>query len=111
MKDAGGLFFGEIFYMRIKVIEAPEGDENDTSDPDTVAPSDPHIEDEDEGTTAVNRLQTGMNINPDAPHSNPMNSEEFKGLERDRGLARRFQKIDILEPTVEETIQIAKKLG
>ncbi|MEM7033243.1 MAG: ATP-dependent Clp protease ATP-binding subunit ClpA [Chloroflexota bacterium] len=32
--------------------------------------------------------------------------EEFKGLERDRGLARRFQKIDILEPTVEETVQI-----
>ncbi|CAG0948402.1 partial ATP-dependent Clp protease ATP-binding subunit ClpA, partial [Anaerolineae bacterium] len=32
--------------------------------------------------------------------------EEFKTLERDRGLARRFQKIDILEPSVEETVQI-----
>lgn len=32
--------------------------------------------------------------------------EEFKALEQDRGLARRFQKIDILEPSVEETIQI-----
>jgi ATP-dependent Clp protease ATP-binding subunit ClpA len=32
--------------------------------------------------------------------------EEFKRLERDRGLARRFQKIDILEPSVEETVQI-----
>jgi ATP-dependent Clp protease ATP-binding subunit ClpA len=32
--------------------------------------------------------------------------EEYKALERDRGLARRFQKIDILEPSVEETVQI-----
>src|SRR5204863_947790 len=32
--------------------------------------------------------------------------EEYKTLERDRGLARRFQKIDVLEPSVEETVQI-----
>jgi ATP-dependent Clp protease ATP-binding subunit ClpA len=32
--------------------------------------------------------------------------EEFKTLERDRALARRFQKIEVLEPSVEETIQI-----
>ncbi len=32
--------------------------------------------------------------------------EEFKTLERDRGLARRFQKIDVTEPSVEETVQI-----
>ncbi len=32
--------------------------------------------------------------------------EEFKTMERDRGLARRFQKIDVLEPSVEETVQI-----
>jgi len=32
--------------------------------------------------------------------------EEYKALERDRALARRFQKIDVLEPSVEETIQI-----
>ncbi len=32
--------------------------------------------------------------------------EEFKALERDQGLARRFQKIEIPEPTIEETIQI-----
>lgn len=32
--------------------------------------------------------------------------EEFKVLEKDRGLARRFQKIDITEPSVEETVQI-----
>lgn len=36
--------------------------------------------------------------------------EEFKTLERDRGLARRFQKIDILEPAVEETVQILNGL-
>ncbi|MEM7336343.1 MAG: NBR1-Ig-like domain-containing protein, partial [Chloroflexota bacterium] len=78
MKDEAGQLFGDIFYMRVKVVEAKE---DDTSDPEEVAPSDPHIEDGDESTTAVNRLQTGMNINPDAPHSNPMNSEEFKGLD------------------------------
>ncbi|MBI4672407.1 MAG: ATP-dependent Clp protease ATP-binding subunit ClpA [Chloroflexi bacterium] len=32
--------------------------------------------------------------------------EEYKTLERDRALARRFQKIDVLEPSVEETVQI-----
>ncbi len=32
--------------------------------------------------------------------------EEYKTLERDRALARRFQKIDVLEPSVTETIQI-----
>ena len=36
--------------------------------------------------------------------------EEFKALEKDRGLARRFQKIDILEPSVEETAQILSGL-
>src|SRR5262249_43714593 len=32
--------------------------------------------------------------------------EEFKALERDPGLARRFPKIYIVEPTLEETVQI-----
>ncbi|GAB4267539.1 MAG: hypothetical protein Kow0080_09780 [Candidatus Promineifilaceae bacterium] len=33
------------------------------------------------GETAVAvELQTGMNINPDAPHSNPMDSDDLKGL-------------------------------
>ena len=37
--------------------------------------------------------------------------EEFsKNFEKDRALARRFQKIDILEPTQKETIQILKGL-
>ena len=36
--------------------------------------------------------------------------EEFKALEKDRGLARRLQKIDILEPSVEETVQILQGL-
>ncbi|MCL4394623.1 MAG: AAA family ATPase, partial [Chloroflexi bacterium] len=36
--------------------------------------------------------------------------EEFKTLERDRGLARRFQRIDVLEPSVEETVQILQGL-
>jgi ATP-dependent Clp protease ATP-binding subunit ClpA len=37
--------------------------------------------------------------------------EEYRThIERDRALARRFQKIDVFEPTVEETIQILKGL-
>lgn len=32
--------------------------------------------------------------------------EEFKTMERDRALARRFQKIEVNEPSVEETVQI-----
>ena len=36
--------------------------------------------------------------------------EEFKSLERDRGLARRFQKIDILELSVDETVQVLQGL-
>jgi len=37
--------------------------------------------------------------------------QEYRGIfEKDRALARRFQKIDITEPTVEETIQILKGL-
>jgi len=37
--------------------------------------------------------------------------QEFRGIfEKDRALARRFQKIDILEPSVDETIEILKGL-
>ncbi|MFC1685252.1 ATP-dependent Clp protease ATP-binding subunit ClpA [Pseudomonadota bacterium] len=37
--------------------------------------------------------------------------QEFRGIfEKDRALARRFQKIDVTEPTVEETIDILKGL-
>jgi ATP-dependent Clp protease ATP-binding subunit ClpA len=37
--------------------------------------------------------------------------QEFRGIfEKDRALARRFQKIDVLEPTVDETIEILKGL-
>ncbi|MCG8435126.1 MAG: AAA family ATPase, partial [Gammaproteobacteria bacterium] len=37
--------------------------------------------------------------------------QEFRGVfEKDRALARRFQKIDVPEPTVEETLQILKGL-
>jgi ATP-dependent Clp protease ATP-binding subunit ClpA len=35
---------------------------------------------------------------------------DFKHLERDRALARRFQKIDVHEPSVEDTVQILKGL-
>ena len=37
--------------------------------------------------------------------------QEYRGIfEKDRALARRFQKIDVLEPSVEETIEILKGL-
>jgi ATP-dependent Clp protease ATP-binding subunit ClpA len=37
--------------------------------------------------------------------------QEYRGIfEKDRALARRFQKIDVIEPTVEETVQILKGL-
>lgn len=37
--------------------------------------------------------------------------QEYRGIfEKDRALARRFQKIDVVEPTVEETVQILKGL-
>ena len=37
--------------------------------------------------------------------------QEYRGIfEKDRALARRFQKIDVIEPTVEETIEILKGL-
>ncbi len=37
--------------------------------------------------------------------------QEFRGVfEKDRALARRFQKIDIVEPTIEETIDILRGL-
>jgi len=37
--------------------------------------------------------------------------QEYRGIfEKDRALARRFQKIDVNEPTVEETVQILKGL-
>ena len=36
--------------------------------------------------------------------------KEFQGLERDRALARRFQKIEIREPSVDETYEILRGL-
>ncbi len=37
--------------------------------------------------------------------------QEYRGIfEKDRALARRFQKIDVVEPTVDETVQILKGL-
>ncbi len=35
---------------------------------------------------------------------------DFKHLERDRALARRFQKVEVVEPSVEETVQILEGL-
>ncbi|MFP3366902.1 ATP-dependent Clp protease ATP-binding subunit ClpA, partial [Pseudoalteromonas sp. SIMBA_148] len=37
--------------------------------------------------------------------------QEFRGIfEKDRALARRFQKVDVMEPSVDDTIRILKGL-
>ncbi len=36
--------------------------------------------------------------------------DEFKQIEKDRALARRFQKVALVEPTVEETVRILQGL-
>ncbi len=41
----------------------------------------PPPEPEPTPTPAVRLLERGMNINPDAPHSNPMDNDDLKGLE------------------------------
>ena len=40
-----------------------------------------------------------------------LRSSEYRGVfEKDRGLARRFQKIDVVEPTIAESVEILKGL-
>ena len=56
MKDDRGNFFGDEVYVRIIVNPAPDDEVQVT-------------------------LQTGMNINPDAPHSNPMDSNALQGAD------------------------------
>lgn len=68
MKDDQGSFFGEEVFLRIVV---PEG----------AAPSPPPTRSVPDPVTAQRPLQTGMNINPDAPHSNPLQSGELRGID------------------------------
>lgn len=71
MKDDQGNFFGEVVYFRIQVMEgapAPPPTARHTPTPTPEPVSAPP-------------LQTGMNINPDAPHSNPLASGELRGLD------------------------------
>jgi hypothetical protein len=72
LKDDQGNLFGEFIFLQI-VVPAQSG-------PQPVTPI---------GTSPVNKetekiitvLQTGMNINPDAPNSNPLESGELRGLD------------------------------
>ena len=50
-----------------------------------------------------------IRIQPFSPHLSTT-FEEFKQIEKDRGLARRLQKVVIDEPSVEETVRILKGL-
>lgn len=70
MQDEDGNLFGEILYMRINVVERVV-----SSRPE--APTD----EDNEPTVSVHRLQTGMNINPDAPFSNPLENAELRGMD------------------------------
>jgi hypothetical protein len=47
----------------------------------TTAPVTPPIEPSPTPAAAPKLLQRGMNINPDAPNSNPVNSDDLKGLD------------------------------
>lgn len=74
MRDEEGFLFGEIVYVRIEVSETAVSPE---TTPDT-----PAIEPEEERPAAdVSRVQAGVNANPDAPHSNPIETGEVNGLE------------------------------
>ncbi len=62
------------------------------------------------GTVDASNLLKPALANGDLRCIGSTTHEEFKAMERDRGLARRFQKIDIAEPSVEETVQILEGL-
>ncbi|NJN55759.1 MAG: hypothetical protein HC804_14035 [Anaerolineae bacterium] len=72
MKDDKGALFGKVVYLRIQVTQGaatppPTTHRNPPTDP--LPPP------------ATLPLQTGMNINPDAPHSNPLETGELRGLD------------------------------
>lgn len=74
MKDDQGNFFGEVIYLRIQVKPGtPAPTPKPTPTPRREPPPAP--------TPAAPALQTGMNINPDAPHSNPLESGELRGMD------------------------------
>lgn len=85
MQDDKGLFFGQVLYMRIKVVERA------AEDPD------PIIDDDQNDPVLVSQLQTGMNVNPDAPHSNPVDSDEFKGLDWVRFVFKLAARVNVSE--------------
>lgn len=66
-----------IFYRSTKVIPAP------TPQPPT-----------DDAPTI---LQTGMNINPDAPHSNPVDSDDLKGMDWVRFVFKLDARVNVAE--------------
>lgn len=72
MKDDQGNFFGEVIYLRIEVAVGahvpPPRPIPTPPPPEPLPPPAPP-------------LQTGMNINPDAPHSNPLQTGELRGLD------------------------------
>lgn len=71
IRDDRGFLFGDVIYLRIKVSETAAAPEIET----------PLIETELADTPEVTRLQAGVNINPDAPHSNPVETGDANGLE------------------------------
>ncbi|MCP5096502.1 MAG: hypothetical protein GY943_13195 [Chloroflexi bacterium] len=73
MRDDRGFLFGEIIFFRIAVPAADAATE--------VVPENPVIEIETPTVPDVTRLQAGMNVNPDAPFSNPQDTADFNNLD------------------------------
>lgn len=72
MKDDKGNLFGEVIYLRILVTQGAPTPPPTTHRNPPVTPV---------PVPATLPLQTGMNINPDAPHSNPLETSELRGLD------------------------------
>jgi hypothetical protein len=70
LQNEQGFQFGDIMFARIVV---PTGETTGTTPVSTTPVADDQ--------PAVTRLQTGMNINPDAPNSNPLADGELRGLD------------------------------
>lgn len=78
MKDDRGNLFGEVVYLRIQVTPGTP------APTPTPTPTPPHHREPPAQPLPVPvtpPLQTGMNINPDAPHSNPLQTGELQGMD------------------------------